>query len=369
MQSGIKYRFLWVFAWFIMPIWMAGCSKSICADCEPLYCGPHSIHFSADGTAYLLGYAQLLAVDPQGNIKFNYRYSAIIREGWFSDNIDISNNIIWEVDTHGTLTIIDLQGNSITQLTTDFSMTSSVKIAPSTDIGWIGGYTITDEASVTVVEPRLKALNVSGQTLTSFTLPQPSISSFNELNYVKLAISSSGTIWAWSPGYLSGYSFTGLVYGPYPINMVESNERYLGCVINEKWIIENPVTNDIWMGNPATTTVLALSPDGTIQFQKNLGINVSTMAVSPKTGNVWIGSGNKIEVLDPHGNVIKQLVLKNLNCITYMAISPLDDTVWVGNETNMASTDKDIFILDDNGNIVNSIYVPVKCFAPYYNYM
>jgi len=72
-------------------------------------------------------------------------------------------------------------------------------------------------------------------------------------------------------------------------------------------------------------------------------------------------------VLDPHGNVIKQLVLKNLNCITYMAISPLDDTVWVGNETNIDSTDKDIFILDDNGNIVNSVYVPVRCFpsVPY----
>jgi len=368
MQSGIKYSFLWVFAWFIMAIWMTGCSKSNHIECGPRYCGPHSIHFSADGTAYLLGYAQLLAVDPQGNIKFNY----LLINDPDSDDIDISNNNIWAAEAGSdfyktfTLAIIDLQSNSITQLTTDFLWISSVKIAPSTDIGWIGGLCpiMAGAFVIKALEPRLEALNVSGQTLTSFTLPQPSISSFDELNYVRLAISSSGTVWAWSPGYLSGYSFTGLVYGPYPINMVESSGRYLGCVINEKWIIENPVTNDIWMGNPATTTVLALSPDGTIQFQKNLGINVSTMAVSPKTGNVWIGSGNTIEVLDPHGNVIKQLVLKNLNCITYMAISPLDDTVWVGNETNMASTDKNIFILDDNGNIVNSIYVPVWCLAP-----
>ena len=141
MQSGIKYSFLWVFAWFIMAIWMTGCSKSNHIECGPRYCGPHSIHFSADGTAYLLGYAQLLAVDPQGNIKFNY----LLINDPDSDDIDISNNNIWAAEAGSdfyktfTLAIIDLQGNSITQLTTDFLGISSVKIAPSTDIGWIGG--------------------------------------------------------------------------------------------------------------------------------------------------------------------------------------------------------------------------------------
>ncbi len=137
----------------------------------------------------------------------------------------------------------------------------------------------------------LEALNISGQSLTSFTLP-PVPTSYNGWFFkVKLAISPvDGTVWAWTPGYLSGYSFTGRVYGPYPINLLESFNPYLiDCGTNEKWIIVNPVTNDIWMGNPATTTVLALSPDGAVQFQKNLDIYISTMAVSPKTGNVWIG--------------------------------------------------------------------------------
>ncbi len=281
--------------------------------------------------------------------------------------IDISknNNDIWEVtpDFYGYLSILTIsnsQGNFVTQTTTDFYESTSVKVSPSADIGWAGGLSSTSNTM-------LEALNVSGQTLTSFTLPE-NLTSYGGwiFDVVKLAISPiNGTVWAWSPGYLSGYSFTGLVYGPYPVNILESsNPFFIGCGTNEKWIVVNPITNDIWMGNPATTTVLALSPDGAVQFQKSLDIYVSTMAVSPKTGNVWIGSNNKIDVLDPYGSLIKQLTFKNLRCITYIAISPLDDTVWVGNETNMYSTDKNIFILDDNGNIINSFHVPVACFGP-----
>ncbi|MCL4479280.1 MAG: hypothetical protein M1381_09330 [Deltaproteobacteria bacterium] len=306
--------------------------------------------------------AQLLAINPQGNIIANKMIPNML--GWYSDMIDISNDgNIWEVtnssgNSSTMLTIYNSQDNLVTQITTDIPMLTSVKVSASTDIGWVGGQNYT---STGIITPELEALNISGQTLTSYTLPPPSISSFNVLVYVKLAISTiNGTIWAWSPGYLSGYSFTGLVYGPYPINIVESFEPYqIDCGgINEKWIIVNPVTNDIWMGNPATTTVLALLPDGTVQFQKDLDIYASTMAVSPKTGNVWIGSNNKIDVLDPYGKVIKQLTIKNLNCITYIAISPLDDTVWVGSVPN---SNKNIFILDENGDIINSIYVPVKC--------
>jgi hypothetical protein len=274
--------------------------------------------------------------------------------------LDISNDgNIWEVtnDSANSLTnvtIYNLQGNLVTQITIDIPMVTSVKVTPSTDIGWVGGFSSTGNTM-------LEALNVSGQTLTSFTLPgNPTLYNGWIYNIVKLAISSAdGTIWAWTPGYLSGYLFTGLIYGPYPVNLLESsNPFFIGCGTNEKWIVVNPVTNDIWMGNPATTTVLALSPNGTVQFQKNLDIYVSTMAVSPKTGNVWIGSNNKIDVLDPYGNVIKQLTLRYLNCITYIAISPLDDTVWVGSILN---GNKNIFILDENGNIVNSINVPVIC--------
>ena len=367
MRSGTKHSFLWVFVYFIMAIWMTGCPASSHLNEGPRYCGPHSIGFSSGGTAYLLGYNQLLAINPQGNIIANKMVPNIW--GWYYDMLDISNNgNIWEV-TNGSgnsptiLTIYNSQGNLVTQMTTDIPMLTSVKVSPSANIGWVGGQNYTGTGIIT---PELEALNISGQTLTSYTLPPPSISSFNMLDYVKLTILPiNGTVWAWSPGYLSGYSFTGLVYRPYPVNILESFEPYLiGCGTNEKWIIVNPVTNDIWMGNPATTTVLALSPNGTVQFQINLDIYVSTMAVSPKTGNVWIGSNNKIDVLDPYGNLIKQLTFKNLRCITYIAISPLDDTVWVGNETNMYSTDKNIFILDDNGNIINSFHVPVACSGP-----
>lgn len=358
MQSGIKYNLLLsIFTYLAAVFLISGCIQSSNTGGCSRSCGPHSIVFSGDGTGYLLGYAQLLAINPQGNIIFNKNVPNPL--GQTSDLLSISESgNIWEVND--ALLILNSQGNFVTQFTTDFDTLTSVAISTSADIGWVGGWSNTGSTM-------LEALNVSGQSLTSFTLPENPTSLDNEwiMNVVKLAISpADGTIWAWSPGYLSGYSFTGLVYGPYPINLFESSGVYLGCGINEKWIVVNPVTNDIWMGNPATTTVLALSPDGTVQFQKNLDIYVSTMAVSPKTGNVWIGSNNKIDVLDPYGNVIKQLTLKNINCITYIAISPLDDTVWIGNETNMASTDKNIFILDENGSIVKSVYVPVRCFAP-----
>ncbi len=377
MRSGTRYNLLLsIFAGLAAMLLIGGCTKSSSIDGGGSSCGPNSIVFSANGTAYLLGFSQLFATNPQGNITID-NYIVPNSLGEFSDMLDISNDgNIWDITTDlnnspTILTIFNSQGYFVTQLTTDFSSLSSVKVSSSTDIGWIGGYTgytITSNGVVaTKSEPRLEALNISGQSLTSFTLPPPSLSSFNARSYVRLAISSNNdTVWAWSPGYLSGYSFTGLVYGPYPINMVESSEQYqIGCgSINKKWIVVNPVTNNIWMGNPATTTVLALSPNGAVQFQKNLDIYVSTMAVSPKTGNVWIGSNNKIDVLDPNGNLIKQLTLQYLKCITYMAISPVDDTVWIGNETNMSNTEKNIIILDDNGNIVNSIYVPVGCTYP-----
>ena len=370
MRSDTKYNLLLsIFAGLAAVLLISGCTKSSSIDGGGGSCGPNSIVFSADGTAYFLGFSQLFATNPQGNITIN-NYIVPTYLGAFSDMLDISNNgNIWVVATDlnnspTILTIYSSQGDFVTQLTTNFYSLSSVKVSPSTDIGWIGGQNYTGTG---VITPELEALNISGQSLTSFTLPPPSISSFNARSYVRLAISSNNdTVWAWSPGYLSGYSFTGLVYGPYPINMVESSEQYqIGCgSINKKWIIVNPITNNIWMGNSATTTVLALSPDGAVQFQKSLDIYVSTMAVSPKTGNVWIGSNNKIDVLDPNGNLIKQLTLKYLKCITYMAISPVDDTVWIGNETNMSSTEKNIFILDGNGNIVNSINVPVGCTYP-----
>ena len=372
MRSGTKHSFLRVIVCFIMAIWMTGCPASSHLNEGPLYCGPHSIVFSSDGTAYLLGYGQLLAVTPMGNAILDAIGSSL---GWYSDMFGISKNgNIWEVAEgftkgnaviiNNTLLLLNSQGNFVTQITTDIDGLTSVEISGSTDIGWVGGQNYTGTGIIT---PELEALNISGQTLTSYTLPPPSISPYNGLYLVKLALSPiNGTIWAWTPGYLSGYSFTGLVYGPYPVNILESSISYfIGCGVNEKWMVVNPVTNEIWMGNPATTTILALSPDGAVQFQKSLDIYVSTMAVSPKSGNVWIGSNNKIDVLDPSGNLIKQLTLKNLRCITYIAISPLDDTVWVGNETNMmSSTDKNIFILDDNGNIINSIHAPVRCFAP-----
>ena len=377
MRSGTKiYLLLSIFICLTTVLLISGCTKSSSIDGGGSFCGPNSIVFSADGTAYLLGFNQLFATNPQGNITID-NYTVPNYLGAFSDMVDISNDgNIWDITTDlnnspTILTIFNSQGYFVTQLTTDFSSLSSVKISPSTDISWIGGYTgytITSNGVVyTKSEPRLEALSISGQSLTSFTLPTPSISSFNARAYVRLAISSNNDIvWSWSPGYLSGYSFTGLVYGPYPVNMVESSDQYqIGCgSINKKWIIVNPITNAIWMGNSATTTVLALLPDGTVQFQKNLDINISTMAVSLKTGNVWIGSNNKIDVLDPSGNIIKLLTLKNLNCITYMAISPVDNTVWIGNETNMSNTEKNIIILDANGNIVNSFYVPVMCVYP-----
>ena len=373
MQSGTKHSFLRVFVCFIIAIWMTGCTASSHLNEGPRYCGPHSIVFSTAGTAYLLGYSQLLAISSQGNIINNETVPNFY--GQTSDMLDISNNgNIWEVTNDSgnnptILTIYNSQGYFVTQMATDFHLLNSVKVSPSTDIGWIGGQ---NYIGTGVITSELKVLNINGQSLTSFTLPEITTSNdgwFGWLSTVKLAISfSNGTIWAWSPGYLSGYSFTGLVYGPYPVNLSESsdysNQEQIGCGVNEKWIIVNPVSNDIWMGNPATTTILALSPDGTVRFQKNLDINISTMAVSPKTGNVWIGSNNRIVVLDPYGNIIKQLTFNNLNCITYMAISPVDNTVWVGNETNISNTEKNIIILDDNGNIVNSIYVPVRCAYP-----
>ncbi|MGC8685836.1 MAG: hypothetical protein ACP5JP_09915 [bacterium] len=360
MRSNIKHSFLWVFIYLIMAIWMTGCPASSHLNEGPRYCGPHSIVFSSTGTAYLLGWNQILAIDPQGNLIYSKQGHSTY--GTFSDMLDISDNgHIWEVSSGvggiPTILISTSEGNFVTQIATDFL--TSVKVSPSTDIGWVGGLSST---SNTILE----ALNVSGQTLTSFTLPE-NLTSYRGwiFNAVKLAISRvDSTVWAWSRGYLSGYLFTGPVYGPYPINLFEPPAGYLNCATNEKWIIVDPITNAIWMGTPATTTILALSKDGTIQFQKDLDIYVSTMAVSPKTGNVWIGSKNKIEMLDPYGNVIKQLTFKNLRCITYIAISPLDNTVWVGNETNMASTDKNIFILDENGNIINSFHVPVACLLP-----
>lgn len=367
MRSDIKHSFLWVFVCFIMAIWMTGCPVSSHLDDQLRYCGPHSIIFSADGTAYLLGFDQLLAINPKGDIiTNNTRVPNML--GWFSDVFGISGSgHIWEVspgyDNSGdALLILNLQGDLITQFTTNFDLLTSVAISTSADIGWVGGWGWANNRATLLLE----ALNISGQSLTAFTLPPVSISSYNTAYIVKITISPvDGTIWAWSPGYLSGYSFTGLVHGPYPINLYEFfGDIYPSCSVNEKWMAVNPVTNDIWMGNSATTTVVAVSPDGTVQFQKNLDIDISTMAVSPKTGNVWIGSKNKIDVLDPYGNVIKQLTIKNLNCITYIAVSPMDGTVWVGNSININSTDKNIFVFDENGNIVNSFYVPVICLLP-----
>ncbi|MCL4558765.1 MAG: hypothetical protein M1491_09120 [Deltaproteobacteria bacterium] len=370
MQNGIKHSLLLAIVGCLAAILLiSGCPRSSSTDgCIGGSCGPHSIAFSSSGTVYLLGYLQLLAIDPTGNIILNGRTGNPF--GWFSDMFSISKSgNIWEVtpDLDGyssILMISNSQGNFVTQITTDISILTSVIVSPSTDIGWVGGQNYT---STGIITPELEALNISGQTLTSFTLPaNPTSNGDWILSTVKLAISPiNGTIWAWSPGYLSGYSFTELVYGPYPVNLLEVSYPYfIGCGTNEKWMAVNPVTNDIWMGSPATTTVLALSPNGAVQFQKNLDIYVSTMTVSPKTGNVWIGSNNKIEVLDPYGNIIKQLTIKNLNCITYIAVSPLDGTVWVGNSVKIGSTDKNIFILDENGNIINSFYVPDWCFVP-----
>ena len=364
MQSGIKHSLLLAILGCLAAIFLiSGCPRSSSTDgCNGGSCGPHSIAFSSSGTAYLLGYGQLLEIDSTSNVILNSNTENSLG---FSDMLDISHSgNIWEVtisynNNANTLTVLNSQGNFVTQTTTDFYELTSVKISASTDIGWVGGWSNTGSTM-------LEALNISGQSLTSFTLPPVSISSYNRNYAVKLTISSlDGTVWAWTPGYLSGYSFTGLVHGPYPINLHEfSGDIYPSCSTNEKWMAVNSVTNDIWMGNSATTTIAALSPDGTVQFQKNLDIYVSTMAVSPKTGNVWIGNNNKIEVLDPYGNIIKQLTIKNLNCITYIAVSPLDGTVWVGNSVKIGSTDKNIFILDESGNIVNSFYVPVACFVP-----
>ena len=371
MQSGTKNLLLSVFACLAIIFLMSGCSKTLTPPPCNLSCGPHSIAFTADGTAYLLGYSQLLKIDPTGNIILNNPSGTSLDGSSDMFGISMSGNI-WTITasfTNGNaeiindaLLILNSQGNFITQFTTNFDPLTSVAISTSADIGWGGGWSWTNNSTTLLLE----ALNISGQSLTSFTLPPVSISSYNRNYAVKLTISPlDGTVWAWTPGYLSGYLFTGLVHGPYPINLYEfSGDIYPSCSTNEKWMAVNPVTNDIWMGNSATTTVVALSPDGNVQFQKNLNIYVSTMAVSPKTGNVWIGSNNKIEVLDPYGNVIKQLTLKNLNCITYIAISPLNDSVWVGNSINISSTDKNIFILDDNGNIITSIHMPVACALP-----
>jgi len=367
MQSGIKYNLLLtIFASLVVVFLISGCPKSSSTSGCSGSCGPHSMAFSSGGNVYLLGYNQLLAINPQGTLLFRVKIANQL--GRFMDILDISKDgNVWEGPGNGlnVLSIFDLQGNLLTQITTDIN-TTSIKISGSTNIGWVGGYNITSNGITTTTVTKLEAINMSGESLTSFTLSSPSIASYNELFTVKLAVSPvDDVVWAWSPGYLSGYSFSGLVYGPYSVSLLESSTMFLtGCSMNEKWITVNPVTNDIWMGTPASTTILSLSPNGTVQFQKNLDINVSAMAVSPKTGNVWIGSNNKIDVLDPYGTIIKQLTSNNINCITFIAISPVDDTVWVGNSTNFNSTDKNIFILDDNGNIINGVYVPVMCFGP-----
>jgi len=334
---------------------MTGCAANNTYPPQPsnILCGPANLVISPkNNTGYAIGYRQLLNVDSTGNIIFTLPFP-YIGSGLWMDTMDISakTNDIWVAGNDGSgpniLTILDSNGTILTQKTTNISTITSVKLSKITGIGWIAGVSNTEPAM-------LEALDTDITSLVSFTIP--SLNTYNP-EPIKLAISPvDGTVWAWSDGELSGFTITGMSFGPYPVNIYETTGASY-----RKQIIVNPITGDIWIGSPATSTVVAYFTNGTIRFQEDTGINVYTMAVSSKTGDVWIGNLNRAVVLDSSGNIIKQFSFKDISHITVISISPVNNNIWIGNAIKAGTKDDNFFILDNTGTILRSFQIYISC--------
>lgn len=322
--------------------------------CGLIYCGPLVLVTSTQtDTGYAIGNDQLLKIDSTGNTIFTLPLQGI-GSGLWINTMDVSakTNNIWVASNDGSgsnvLTILNSNGTLLTQTVTKISKITSVKLSKTTNIGWIAGFSNTGTTM-------LEALSASGTLLSLFTIPS-SLSTSNS-EPIKLAISPvNDTVWAWSDGKLSGFTLTGMKFGPYFVNISETTDASY-----RKQIIINPVTGDIWIGSPATSTVIVYTNNGTIRFQKDVGINIYTMAVSPKTGNVWIGNLNRIEVLDPFGNMAKQFLFKDISNITIISISLVNDNVWIGNAIKAGTQDNNFFILNDNGTILHASHIGINC--------
>lgn len=318
-------------------------------------CGPLDIVTAAQtNTGYAIGYNQLLNINSTGNTIFTLSLPGI-GSGLWIDTMDVSvkTNTLWAASNAGSgsnvLTILNSSGLLFTQAVTNIPTITSVKLSKITDIGWITGFSSTGTAT-------LEALTASGTSLVSFTIPSLLSPSAEP---IKLAISPvDDTVWIWSKNELSGFTLTGIKLGPYPVNLSETIDASY-----RKQIIVNPTTGDIWIGSPTTSTVIVYYTNGIIRFQKDIGINVFTMAASPKTGNVWIGDLNKIEVLNSSGNIVNQFSFNDINDITSISISPIDNNVWIGNAIKLGTQDSNLFILSESGTILHAYHIGINCNA------